>query len=868
MLNEKEKDAALSILIKRVPNVQAAKDAIVPDIDIPESIRPDKLGITAPLVIPEGERVAYVKMHSLRKTFAHQLLLRWNKFKLEYLQTLDKALDKEQKNVFQDMVNDFSDIALKAFQQGVNIGNGYFEEQFKVRGLNEKQQAQLVNKHLGIFEDKSYNLFYKEAASVIDGETPAKQKSLLDGFDRFLLNYANVAVSIAYDTFTRGISLLNRSVGAAFKIGGLGLPTDPVKVIWVLAEDATHSIDCEAMALGVDGDGSGIWDARQLAEMGLMPGSSLLDCGGNCRCHLSSYVPLDASAASWLDSMTEAAPVRNALRVQPNLSSGALRKLLETEGITLNIADEEIFSSILANPLLRRRELWKELDSFTLKVVEGETFAADGLTVVRNRGSLGKLPDTIELAVTLPKGKIFTSLTQFEKDEIVRVAAHEFGHTIAFPLKTTVTSNILDKEAATLLIDTAGRSLDAAVARISANFENAVRAMSASTMTSQMRKDIVVMKTFLADPQNLIESIFDAVQKDVPFGSVSGRDAWRMLENAIAQYSTSTRLLTAYQLRSSNEYLAEWLSVLFTNPERAAVLDPDLNKLMAKVLPTFFDSAAVRRASTLLPDSLALAFRLDVPTPGGLTPIAPNVIDFGSLIDSFISKSKRFTTEAVQKDLLSVLESNPLLQRSEYFKNLEVSFVDRIQMGKMSGSRNNIGFFDKGIFTVNFDYWNTLTKSQKQATLADVIAEQLWRDAKPLIKTEIKDAYRKDYLGRTLDYLQNKAGIQRIGTKMVAEIRATALGVGEKKGDLTFWTRNYEQYFQPVLKNIPDLPLMNLDSLASPKDFWMSWFRLYVTQPSYAAYYSRDLFEILGAQLRLGVLGKMFNFLGGWKTWH
>jgi len=103
---------------------------------------------------------------------------------------------------------------------------------------------------------------------------------------------------------------------------------------------------------------------------------------------------------------------------------------------------------------------------------------------------------------------------------------------------------------------------------------------------------------------------------------------------------------------------------------------------------------------------------------------------------------------------------------------------------------------------------------------------------------------------------------------MVAEIRATALGVGEKKGDLTFWTRNYEQYFQPVLKNIPDLPLMNLDSLASPKDFWMSWFRLYVTQPSYAAYYSRDLFEILGAQLRLGVLGKMFNFLGGWKTWH
>ena len=868
MLSESVRDEVLGILTKQVPNVKAARAATTPDTQIPESVAPDKLGIDAPLVIPEGERDAYVAMHSLRPKFAKQLQARWNQFKREYLATLNKALNTTQKNVFEDMLNDFNDIALKAFQQGVDTGNSYFENQFKINGLNNKQQSQLVNKHLSIFEDKSYNLFYKEAASALDGQPPENHKSILDGYDKFLLNYANVAVGIAYDTFTRGISLLNKSIGAAFKIGGLGLPTDPVKVIWVLAEDAHHSIDCDAMAMGVEGDGSGIWDARQLAEMGLMPASSLLDCGGNCRCHLSAYVPLDTNSASWLNVMTESAPIRNVLKVQPNLSISALRKLLSAEGVTLNVADEEIFTSILANPLLRRNELWRDLNSFTLNTIEGEAFAVDGLTSVMNRGKLGKLPDTLQLTVTLPKGITFNELTQFQKDEIQRVAAHEFGHTIAFPLKSTVTSNVLDRAAAAELLDAAGIQLDVAVARINANFDNAVRAMAKSTITAEMKTDISVMKTFLANPQNLIESIFEAIQKKEPFGNVTGRQAWAMVEQTIAQYSPGTRLVTAYQLRNSNEYLAEWLSILFTNPERAAVLDPTLNRLMSKLLPEFFDSAAVRRASALLPDSLALAFRLDAPTPGGLTPVSPNTKELQLLAESALSKTKRITTAAIREDFLGVIESNPLLQRSEYFKNLKINFVDRVQMGKMSGSKNNIGFLDKGIFTVNLDYWDTLTGIQKQATVSDMIADHLWQTFKPLMKTEIRAAYSKDVLGRVLEYVQSKAGIQRLGTRMVAEIKAIALGVGENRGDLSFWTRNYNQYFLPVLKNIPDLPIMNFDSLASPKDFWMSWFRLYVTQPGYAAYYSRDLFEILGANLTLGTPITKFLSLRKILKWH
>lgn len=849
------------------------KASIEPDINQPDLDPPQKIQIRVPLAIPKRERASYVRIRLVREKFQLRMLKRWREFVDDFTGLEKVRVPREQSLLYESLLTDYNVIATDMFGQGVSEGNRYFEDQFRVTGISRNQQTRLVNKHVNIFEQRSRNLFFEDASTLLAGsgaQTPQEEREFFTSFERHIIAYANVAVSIAYDAFLRGTTLLNSTIADRFEAAGIGVPEIPVKVVWILADQSEHSFDCEVMSRGEEQDGSGIWDPRSLAEMDLYPTSPELDCGGACHCHLSPFIPLTEVTANFMDAMIPVPDAENILNVIPDLSRADLLKLFSTKGFTLA---DDIAEFIAGNSSLRRSELWKGINAFEVRTSLGPEFLVLGRTDARVIARNLIRPDRITIDIFLPEGLTLARLSATQRAQILNVLAHEFGHTVAFPLKTGVVSNMLTAKQAEAIFAIAAKERTTALAQISVNFEKAIAKIPRARISKQIQADIAVMRAFLSDPELIIERLVSAIKSGARLpGGLTGQDAWRLLERVVTQYSTGVKLTSVYSLRNVEEYFAEWFSQILTNPTRAAFLSPPLNRQTAKSFSftgrQFFGTKSSRRARSLLPDSAAITTRLDVPTGSAVNAVAPSLKTFAGAAQSATSETARLTTEQVRRQLATVIKRNPMLQRNEFYGELNITFIDRIQMGKRSGIRNNIGFFEDGQFVLNADVWKFASVDRRTEIISDLIADHLWTVSKPAFRSQITDFFVDDYLFKTMDYLGKHTAIQNLPSRHIEDLRRAIYGTpSARTRNLSIWVDNFEPSLRPVIQNMTDLPIMNIDSLASPKDFWRNWFRLYVTKPEVATFYSQELFEIFAANLRIGVLRKMMDyFTGGWHA--
>ncbi len=754
------------------------------------------------------------------------------------------------------MLGNFDVIAEEAFRDGITSGNDYFEGSFRVRGLTEPQRELLVKKHLEIFRVKSRALFRDDAATKLD-EQPQEPESVLSSFDRFLLAYANVSVGIAYDIFARNTDLLNTALRKLYSIAGQDFPKDPVKVEWRLFEGADHSDDCKRMSFGKEG--TGYWDARELSESGILPASSLLDCGGNCKCHLSPVVALNPQTAAWLQNLTPVGDRKDTLNIIPNISENALGELFDIKKFRMSSIIRKL---IISNTIFRRSEFFNNLKQGGLRIVARPNqprFQVVGETnFIRRAGR--NVPASIQLQIDLPTGVRLDQLTEFQKNIINKQLAHEIGHTVAvFDPTTGIGTSMINSRVANELMSAANTERATVLLQIQENFDRIIRRIPKRKLTAQMKADIVLMRGFLKDPDDFVDRLITAVIDGKNFGGVPAEQAYNIFDSVLQQYATGVKLTRGYQLYTPDEYFAEWFSLLLTDPAKAALFNQRLNKIMANRYSEFFETAVTRRAQTLLPTSSALGFRTDLPRPSGFTPLGPNLQSFTSAVRGVESRTTRITTGTVKRQVTEVIKNVPNIHRQEFFRDLNVAFIDKFQMATRTGSRQHIGFFDDGVFFVNYDKWRFMTLNQRSAVLSDMIGRNIWKQMAPVVKEQVRDIYRS-YLDRTLTFIEGKANIQfERGIAELATVRQTILGTATTPPNLAFWTRNYDQIFRPVVENISDIPIINIDSLRNPEAFFIEWTKLFMLSPASTRVYEPLLRESLEDFLRTSPIRKLLE---------
>jgi len=170
-----------------------------------------------------------------------------------------------------------------------------------------------------------------------------------------------------------------------------------------------------------------------------------------------------------------------------------------------------------------------------------------------------------------------------------------------------------------------------------------------------------------------------------------------------------------------------------------------------------------------------------------------------------------------------------------------------------------LAYFDKGKFFVNYDKWRGLTNEGKSNIMSEVISRHVFSSSQSTMRTQIRSEYTK-YLDRTFDHLSNKADVQSLARRPIEQVKDIVLGNREFSipKNLGFWGRNFEA-IRPVIRNVTDLPILNVDSLASPQAYWSEWFRLYVRNPGMATEYSPQFKSILNDFLRTSRVKKFLD---------
>ena len=740
------------------------------------------------------------------------------------------------------MLKEFHEIGKEAFHSGVQLGTDYFEDTFKVKGITPRQQSLVANKYLRVFDERAEAL-YKDDAIAEMRENPTRNPlEVLSSFDRYLLMYANVAASAAYSVFVRSVGLLNTWMSRAYSLAGVADPPGPVMVQWILEPDAKHSEDCWKLAQGRDGDG--VWDAKELAAMDIFPKSSLLDCGGNCRCSVRPVAGLEPGAASWLNNLLELPNVKGVLNVTPNMNTDDFLGMLASKKFTI---PTEIRQWMSETGYLRRKEFWDKLPdepgSFFTIVKTGPKFRVEGATYsLKKTGQPGR----IVLQLTLPEGVTFKDLTFAQRQDILRTISHELGHTI-MNVSTGELKGLYGTEIAEAILDQVSKSRAMALAQVESNFEKIVASLSGKTLTPQVLNDVKLMRVFLQDSDQFMTQLFKAVENSQKFGGIDARDAWMMFERVLQQYSTGTMLTRGYQLWNLDEYFAEWFSLLLTDPRKAALFNPALNRTMGKMLPGIFKPAG-SIGKVLLPEAVSIWNRIDVPRPTTYKPISPSWTSYKKNFAGIRSITEKVGDRTVLRQVQEVVREYPAFMRDEFFDGLKIQFVDRIQMGRRAGTRTFIGYHDKksGIFFINWDRWRQMDVDQRAFMLADTVSKNFLEDGSNAVRRQIQQRYNA-YLQASLSWIDRKATIQNLGTRDLRDVIQIVFGSKELdlKPNITFWTRNFDAHFKSAISNITDLPVLNVESLASPEAFFREWMRMFFTKPSGAAAYPgfRDLVD-------------------------
>ncbi len=839
----------------RLPGVQRkAPETVSLPFEIPPPFKHTD-GPESPSVLPDSERKFYDQIHLNRSKFLKRLKEVWAKFKTKYLKTIQKQQNPAQEALFEEMLANFETVANSAFEDGIRSGNDYFEGTFRVKGLSRTQQQRLVQKQLKIFKDKSRVLFRNDVVTKL--EQDLNPQSVLSSFDRFLLGYANVAVGVAYEIFARNTDLLNTALRKLFSIAGQDFPKDPVKVEWRLFEGAEHSEDCKRMSIGKLG--TGYWDARELAESGILPASSLLDCGGNCRCHLSPVVALSPETANWLKNVTPTAARKDVLNIIPNITEKKLGDLFDKKGFSMS---RIVRNLIITDSIFRRSEFFNGLRRGGLRILTRSNqpkFQIVGETnFIRRAGR--NVPANIELRIDLPADLRLNQLTQFQKEVFRKQLAHEIGHTIAvFDPATATGTSIINSRIASELMAAANTERATTLLQLRQNFDDIVRRVPKRKLSAQMRQDINLIRGFLKDPDDFVDRLITAVLDGKNFGGVPARQAYDLFDRVLQEYATGINLTRGYQLYTPDEFFAEWFSLLLTDPAKAALFNQRLNKIMAERYSQFFETAVSRRAETLLPTSTALGFRTDLPRPSGFTPLGPNLTSFTSAVKGIQSQTNRITTGTVRRQITEVIKNVPNIHRQEFFRNLNIAFLDKFQMAARTGSRQHIGFFENGTFFVNYDKWRTMTLQQRSAVVSDMVGRNIWKQMIPEVKTQVREIYAS-YLDRTLTFIEGKANIQfERGIAELDTIRQVILGDPTTPPNLAFWTRNFDSVFRPVIENISDIPIINIDSLRNSEAFFVEWTKLFMLSPGATRVYEPLLREVLEDFLRTSPIRKLLE---------
>lgn len=736
------------------------------------------------------------------------------------------------------MANDFYSIGYTALGQGINLGNSFFESQFKINGITDEQQRLLLADQYGIYQDKVNNLFIRDAQVQLDSSTNPQQT--LNGFDRFLSAYANIAISTAYNTIVHDIEALNTILGRKYSLGDISYPKDPVKVKWILRETAQHSEQCEFLARGEHG--SGIWDAKTLADNQLFPASPRLDCGGNCRCTLEPLVPT-TEAKGFIDKLIEVGVQRDTLELQPNMSVKAFKALFNERNYAI---PENILNSLADEDFFRRSEFYKNLPNLSYNkagalnggilikgVVNDNPFPTGETALILKGGKT--FPGAITIIVPLVEGQTLDDLTVAQLYNIKRTFAHELGHIIASDNQGRIVSAVLNSADATELMFTAEKQREAALDQLEIDFQKTVANFSGADKTDpRIQATTKIISEFMKDPDNFLDRLKDAFKAKKSFAGMDPRQVYTLFENLINQVSPGSFLISAYQTMNTEEFFAEWFSLLFTDPSKAALYNPSLNKMIFNRLPQLFETAVSRRGTSLLPSAASITLRSDIPLGAGFEPIAPN-LTYKFAYDRFNTEAKSLSKTLLNKQLKEVLDSSPNLLRNEFFKDLDVNFVSRISMGTRAGSRNILGYFDKSEFVINADIWKTLSVQQRTSTVADILSDHMWASSS-VIRTQVVKQY-KGYVLKALTEVRNKVSGAVLDNEAVVVIMRTISG---PPSNLSFWMRNFEA-FAPFLKSIPDLPILDISSLASPQAFLKSWFQMYAVHPEVAVYYNSNL---------------------------
>jgi hypothetical protein len=813
-----------------------------------------------PQLIPEREKEFYDAIHGLKFKFHKKLKKAWDDLKKKYLSTIEKAsplrsLTQEQRLHFEDLHTDFRIIAEEALTQGVSLGTDFFETQFKIAGLSKNQQKRITAEYLDIFGDKAGQLFINDAVTQLkEADTFQKQEKLLSGFDRFLFGYANIAVAAAYNIFMGNITGLNNLLNDKYKISDLIFPKDPVKVLWVLRETAQHSVQCITLSLGEDGSGNGIWDARILAENQLFPASPRLDCGGNCRCHLSPIAPEPEGGPTFLRDLLRVGPQKNSLEVVPNMTKKGLKDYFVENKAVMPIA---VLEDITDQEPFRRREFYTKLPSFEARggklskgilfdVVKGDQFLVSGQTMITPQGAT-----SVYVKIVLGPQDDINKLTLDQRHRIRTVFAHELGHLVtAVDAKGNIVSNFLSKGEALELLEIANRERAKAIVQIQNDFERVLRKIPKSELSRpEVKRDIAILRSFFEKPDDFIEELFKARQKGTSFAGMDPNRAYQLFRDMISKHTASNILITSYQLKDAEEFFADWFARLLTDPSKAALYSPSLNKAIANKMDNFFETAVTRRVRTALPEATSILFRTDIPVSSGFQPVAPSLRTYKSATDKFTTQADTLSSTALRRQLTDLIKANPNLQRDEFYKNLDVTFVSRTSMGVRIGSRSAIGFYEDGKFFVNADAWKNLSMQQRQTTVADIISQNMWREN--LVQNQTAKAYT-DYLAKTLRDLTFKVGQQELDGQPIKELIGTIVGPPR---NISVWMRNFND-FRPFISKVSDLPIIDVDSLASPQAFFRSWFRLYMVNPGAARYYNHSLTETVNDFLVLSKKGR------------
>jgi hypothetical protein len=734
-------------------------------------------------------------------------------------------------------MREFEEIGAENFEEGVELGNDFFEDRFKVRGLTEEQQERLVERQLEIFRDKTHNTYHDDLITQMKNKGAEERKAVMDTFERYLTGFANVAVGMAYDTFTHNIIGLNNVLFARAAVSTLRIPRSAVKVMWKLREGAQHSDECRVMAQGEDG--SGVWDARYLAETGLYPASSMLDCGGNCKCHLTPVGIMSDTAEEFLDTLSRVGYQNNSLSLKPNATSEVISALLKSKFGT----SDDVTGQIIAFTPFLRKEFWENLNFFDVAVKQGPDFTIKGQTNFTGTGRNIKATG-IDVYIQLPPGRTLDKLSPVERQAFRDVIAHELGHTVAYTDGRSFGSNFLPPSLAKELMQTALKEQVFAISQVEDNFARYLASIPSSQAANPtIAAEIAIVKDFLKDSDKFLLRLYTAAQEGKQFGGRPAEESVRIFNKAINQFSAETRLIKGYQMFHPDEYFAEWFNYLLTHPDQAAFYSPALNKLMAT--QDLFDTT-IKHAQTLLPNAIAVTLRNDLPLGASYDPIIGNMDSFKDIGLRFATNTSKLSQNTLDGQLNNIFKRSPGLLRKEFFDTLDVSFVDRIQMGTQTGLRSNLGFFDKGKFYVNADIWKGLSVSQRSSTIADIISRNLWNNSS-VLRRQVRDAYSA-YLVVFLKELSSKMDMQHLGVRNIKELLSF---VNDEPRNLGVWTRNFDTVYKPLIKNVTDMPIIDIDSLRSPEDFLRSWMRVYSVRPEHAVYYNRSMLSIVKEFLKV-----------------